>query len=61
MMSQMILHECLDEIIGMIISLVPAQGQLLTSAFAGCFQKMRVQLALQKLVRKPLINQNMRI
>ena len=59
-MTQVIFHEGRDEVVAMVVALVPAQRQRITRFPGGCFEHVLRQLLLQELVGQPLVDQQVR-
>ena len=58
MPGEMVAHEGRDEIVGMVIAGLAAQRQVDPGAVAGPFQKLRLQLFGQEIVRLALVDED---
>ena len=58
-MGEVIRHEALDEPVGVIIAVVPAQGQALAGGLGGGLEQLGLELLGQELVRLALVDQDL--
>ena len=59
MIAEVIFHERRDEIIAMIVTVVPPQFERHTAFLAGCLKQVRMQFLLQERICQPLIDKNL--
>ena len=57
MERQMIIHEGADEIIAMIVTLMPTQRQRLTYLRTRSLERFWIELGRQEIIRQPLVDQ----
>lgn len=60
MMSQVIFHECRNEIVAVIVAVVASQLEIDATRLASSLEQVRMQFLLEELVCHPLVDQYFR-